>query len=122
MRVRLPLAIVLLAALAPGAGTSPLRADDDRRLPRLPLRTEGRWIVDAAGERFKLAGVNWYGAEEEDFVPAGLDKRPVADIALLIRELGFNSVRLPWSNELVGRNPVVADGVVAANPSLRGKH
>ena len=122
MRVRTALALLLLAALAPGAATSPARADDDRRLPRLPLRTEGRWIVDAAGERFKLAGVNWYGAEEDEFVVAGLDRRPLADVARLIRDLGFNSVRLPWSNELVEKNPVVPESAVAANPALRGKH
>jgi endoglucanase len=122
MRFRIALALLLLAALAFGAAATPARDADERRPPRLPLRTEGRWIVDSAGERFKLAGVNWYGAEEEEFVPAGLDKRPVGDIARLIRDLGFNSVRLPWSDELVARDPVVADGVVAANPALRGKH
>lgn len=90
-------------------------------LPALPLHTEGRWILDAKGERFKFAAVNWYGAEEMDYVPAGLELADIRAIALRIRELGFNAVRLPWSNEMVELNPVVADAVVAANPDLKGK-
>src|SRR5579871_2467233 len=67
-------------------------------LPALPLATSSRWIVDATGARFKLVSVNWYGAESADFVVGGLDRAPVAAIAARIRALGFNSVRLPWSN------------------------
>ena len=89
-------------------------------LPRLPLRTNGRWIVDSHGDRFKIAGVNWYGAEELDFVVGGLDVAPVRDIAHRVRELGFNTVRIPWSNELVETNPVIASATVAANPELAG--
>ena len=89
-------------------------------LPALPLQTSSRWIVDANGKRFKLASVNWYGAEEEDFVVGGLDFEDVHAIARMIRGLGFNSVRLPFSNELVESNPVVADARLAANSSLQG--
>ncbi|MGO8993498.1 MAG: glycoside hydrolase family 5 protein [Polyangiaceae bacterium] len=90
-------------------------------LPALPLQATSRWIVDANGKRFKLASVNWYGAEEEDFVVAGLDFQDVHAIARMIRTLGFNSVRLPFSNQLVESNPVVADARLAANPSLQGE-
>jgi endoglucanase len=91
-------------------------------LPALPLRTSGRWIVDAKGKRFKLAAVNWYGAEEMDYVVAGLDKAPLAQIAHMIRTMGFNSVRLPWSNEMAELDPVVADAGLSDNPQLQGKH
>jgi endoglucanase len=87
-------------------------------LPPLPLRTQGRWIVDADGTRFKLAAVNWYGAEEEDFVVAGLDRIDLDLLAASIREMGFNAVRLPWSNELVERNPKVDAARLSANPQL----
>ena len=91
-------------------------------LPPLPLKTTGRWIVDASGARFKLAGVNWYGAEERDHVVAGLEYRPVDQIARQIAALGFNVVRLPWSNELVEDDPVIDDRNLTANPQLKGKH
>jgi endoglucanase len=91
-------------------------------LPPLPLRTDGRWIVDATGKRFKLTSVNWYGAEEKDYVVAGLDKAKLADVANAVRALGFNSVRIPWSNEMYETNPVVNPARVAANPELAGNH
>ena len=90
--------------------------------PAFPLHTQGRWILDHNNQRVKLAGVNWYGAEEKDFVAAGLDLATVDDIAAQIKRLGFNSVRLPWSNELYESNPLVGDAVVAANPQLKGLH
>jgi endoglucanase len=87
-----------------------------------PLHTDGRWIVDASGHRVKLAGVNWSGAETTAFVVGGLDVRPLDDLAALIATGGFDSVRLPWSDQLVEENPVVQDRYVAANPQLRGAH
>src|SRR5581483_4003971 len=87
----------------------------------LPLHTEGRWIVDAAGTRVKLRSVNWYGAEEQDHVVAGLEIDTLQNIAHRIKSMGFNSVRLPWSNELYETNPIVPDYTVAANPDLKGK-
>ena len=87
----------------------------------LPLHTQGRTILDAQNERLRLAGFNWNGAEGPDFVPSGLDKQPVDAIARRIAELGFNSVRLVWSNELVRKNPLIAAERLNANPELFGK-
>jgi endoglucanase len=38
-----------------------------------------------------------------------------------VKSLGFNAIRLPYSNELVETNPVVTE-TIKANPALRGKH
>ncbi|KAL2184595.1 glycoside hydrolase family 5 protein [Thermothelomyces heterothallicus CBS 203.75] len=86
----------------------------------LPLRTRGRDVVDARGRRFKLASVNWYGASDELMVPGGLDVRHRREIARAVRRLGFNSVRLPYSDEMVATNPPVDARLVAANPELAG--
>jgi endoglucanase len=85
------------------------------------LHTNGSRIVDEAGNTVHLAAVNWYGAESADFVPMGLDRQPVDVIAEEIRKMGFNAVRLPWSNELVECNPIVNPGLVAANPQFYEK-
>ncbi|KAF4123964.1 endoglucanase [Geosmithia morbida] len=87
----------------------------------LPLRTQGRDIVDATGRRFRLASVNWYGASDERFVVGGLDVQHRDVIAQTIRRLGFNSVRLPYADELVTANPVVDPDAVSANPDLAGR-
>jgi endoglucanase len=90
-------------------------------LPALPLQTQSRWIVDANGHRFKLAGVSWYGAESPDLVPEGLDHNDARAIAHWVKTLGFNSVRIPWSLALVEHNPVIPSALLVANPSLQGK-
>lgn len=89
---------------------------------QLPLRTKGRSIVDANGRRFKLASVNWYGASDELFVVGGLNIQHRSVIADTIKRLGFNSVRLPYADELVKANPKVADRMLSANPDLIGMH
>ncbi|MGP3980347.1 glycoside hydrolase family 5 protein [Streptomyces sp. KR80] len=105
-----------------------------------PLSTRGRYIVDADGNRFKLKSGNWHGAsgtwtgsgdpddpannhagEKSDRIPLGLDRAPVSEILDGFRELGLNSIRLPFSNEMVHDQRPVADASVAANPALRGK-
>jgi endoglucanase len=111
-----------VADLAVDEGSrAPDLADPGRPLPALPLRAEGRWILDGKGQRIKLVAVNWYGAEERDYVVAGLDRAPLPELALRIRELGYNTVRLPWSNEMFERNPVIAEALVSKNPQLAGK-
>lgn len=87
----------------------------------LPLHTAHHWIVDAKGNRVKLAGVNWYGADNIEFSVGGLAYQPLAAIAHEVKAMGFNSVRIPWSNQLVETNPMVPDYALAANPALKGK-
>ncbi|WP_107374298.1 glycoside hydrolase family 5 protein [Streptomyces abyssalis] len=105
-----------------------------------PLSTRGRYIVDARGERFKLKSGNWHGAsgtwtgsgspddpadnhagEKSGRMPLGLDRAPMSEIIAGFRELGLNSVRLPFSNEMIHDERPVADASVAANPALKGK-
>lgn len=86
----------------------------------LPLSTRGRDVVDTTGRRFKLASVNWYGASDELFVPGGLDVQHRDVIAQTIRSLGFNSVRMPYADELVTLNPHVLPHLLTANPDLVG--
>ncbi|KAJ1331327.1 cellulase family glycosylhydrolase [Microdochium nivale] len=86
----------------------------------LPLSTSGRDVVDATGRRFKLSSVNWYGASDEIFVPAGLEVQHRSVIARTIRLLGFNSVRLPYADEMVIENPHILPHLLTANPDLVG--
>jgi endoglucanase len=87
-----------------------------------PLHTSGHDILDSAGHRVRLTSVNWYGFDQQDFVAGGLDHAPLATIVKEIAGLGVNSVRLPWANETLERNPKVADYAVKANPQFKGKH
>ncbi|KFY63315.1 hypothetical protein V496_04029 [Pseudogymnoascus sp. VKM F-4515 (FW-2607)] len=87
-------------------------------ITRTPLHTSGRHILDADHSPVKLASVNWYGGSDELFVPSGLDIQHRSVIAGTIRKLGFNSVRLPYSDEMVVTNPLIPPNLLAANPDL----
>jgi len=89
--------------------------------PAFPLHTSGAYLVDANGTRVRLNAVSWYGAESKDFVVAGLQTASLSSIVQVIHRQGFNTVRLPWSNELFESNPVVDNRKLTANPSLQGK-
>ena len=83
-----------------------------------PLRTAGRHIIDADGQRVKLASINWYGASDVWFVAGGLESRHRNDIAATIRSMGFNSVRFPYSDQMVIDNPIIPPEYIAANLDL----
>ncbi|MFB7294111.1 glycoside hydrolase family 5 protein [Actinacidiphila glaucinigra] len=123
---------------APIAPTAPATALAASWTP--PLSTRGRYVVDADGNRFKLRSGNWHGAsgtwngsgdpadpanhhagEDSGRTPLGLDRAPIADILSGFAELGVNSVRLPFSNEMIHDSVPVTDAAVAANPQLRGR-
>jgi endoglucanase len=88
---------------------------------RPPLHTASYDLLDAAGHRVRLTSVNWYGFDQKEFVAGGLDVAPLQTIIEQIRAIGANSVRLPWANETLEKNPVVPDYALKANPKFRGK-
>jgi len=90
--------------------------------PVLPLHTSGRFIVDSNGTRVHLNAFNWYGAESTDYVVEGLQAQPLNSIVATIKGMGFNAVRLLWSNQMVESNPVVGNYALTANTSLDGEH
>jgi endoglucanase len=85
-----------------------------------PLSTSGRFIVDAHGKRVRLAGVNWYGASENQGVPVGLDAVNRHTLAQLIASFGFNSVRLPFSAWMTEQTAPVPSQYLSANSDLEG--
>jgi endoglucanase len=83
--------------------------------------TFGTHILDDHNRPVRMSGVTWYGMETTRWVPAGLDFQRYTSIMDRVKLLGYLTIRLPFSNELVEHNSVVQSGV-AANPELRGKH
>src|ERR1700756_508522 len=90
-------------------------------VPQLPLHTSGYQIVDAQNVPVPLKSVNWYGFDQKEFVPGGLDHAQLETIIGMIKKMGFNSVRLPWANETLEKNPPIPDYAIKANPQLHGK-
>jgi endoglucanase len=93
-------------------------------LPSLPLTTNGRFIVSKSNtsSRVKLVSANWYGFEQSNYAPAGLQCQALSTIVANIKATGVNSVRLPWAVDSWNSNPIVPNVALAANPSLMGLH
>ncbi len=84
------------------------------------LHAEGNKIVDTNGNRVILTGINWFGLETESFAPHGLWARNWESILDQIQELGFNTIRLPYSNELFDTTSVPNSINYDLNPDLEG--
>ncbi len=83
--------------------------------------TRGVRIYDANNREVHINGLTWYGMETNYWVPAGLDYQSYQRIMLEVKSFGYNSIRLPFSNQLVEQNPIITQKV-AANPELVGMH
>ncbi|XP_030956814.1 glycosyl hydrolase 5 family protein-like [Quercus lobata] len=97
------------------------------------LHTDSRWIVNEAGQRVKLACVNWV-SHMDPMVAEGLNKQPLDAISKRIVSMGFNCVRFTWplylvtndslasltvrrSFQILGLSQCIA-GIQAKNPSI----
>jgi endoglucanase len=63
--------------------------------------TSGAQIYDANNQPVRIAGVNWYGFETTDLVAHGLTAQDYKVILQGIKNNGYNTVRLPFSNQMV---------------------
>ncbi|SEP49729.1 Aryl-phospho-beta-D-glucosidase BglC, GH1 family [Rhodospirillales bacterium URHD0017] len=63
--------------------------------------TSGNQIVDSAGHSVQIAGVNWFGFESSNLAPHGLWTRGYQDMMNQMKDLGFNTIRLPFSNDTI---------------------
>ena len=84
------------------------------------FHTRGNQIVDASGNGVKIAGVNWFGMESDRYAPHGLHARNYKDMMDQMEDLGFNTIRLPFSDQLFdsGSTPNGID--FGKNPDLAG--
>lgn len=83
------------------------------------LSTSGNQIVDSAGHSVQIAGVNWFGFENNDLAPHGLWTRNYKEMMDQMADLGFNTIRLPFSNDTL-HSTGTPNINYSANPDLRG--
>jgi endoglucanase len=95
-------------------------ADSEAHGPQGPLRTDGGDIVDAEGKKVVLTGVNWFGLETGTFAPHGLWKRNLDSMVDQMVDTGFNTLRLPYSNELFDAKSKPNGIDYKKNPELKG--
>lgn len=85
------------------------------------LSTKGRLIVEASGEAFRVAGVSWFGFETDTMVTHGLWRRNYREMAEQISSLGFNMVRIPFSQEMLQVGAQTKSIDFSRNPDLEGR-
>jgi endoglucanase len=73
-----------------------------------------------------MTGANWYGFETADHLAHGLWAQDYKSILNTIQALGYNVIRIPFSNEMVEENPVPTNFTTsvsgtAANAALVGQ-
>jgi aryl-phospho-beta-D-glucosidase BglC (GH1 family) len=112
--------LMVMASAGAGADLTALAARLLTGIPG-PLHTGGTQILNQLGTPVIPVGLNWYGFDQQDFVPGGLDLRSVLDILQSFKDLGYTVIRLPFSNQLVEQNPIVS-AHLTANPALQGLH
>ncbi|MFC7690195.1 cellulase family glycosylhydrolase [Paeniroseomonas aquatica] len=85
------------------------------------FHTEGNQIVDASGHPVEIAGVNWFGFETATAAPHGLFARSYTAMMDQMKALGFNTIRLPFSDQLLDPSRNAPGGIdYTLNPDLRG--
>jgi endoglucanase len=82
--------------------------------------TSGAQILDSQNQPVRIAGINWFGAETANFTPHGLWSRTYQSMLDQIKANGYNTIRLPYSNQLFdsGSTPTGID--FALNSDLQG--
>ncbi|WP_020577269.1 glycoside hydrolase family 5 protein [Actinopolymorpha alba] len=85
-----------------------------------PLRAQGGKLVDANGKQVTLTGVNWFGMETGTFSPHGLWARNWESMLDQIKSSGFNTIRVPYSNQLFDKSSAATGINLAKNPDLKG--
>ena len=88
--------------------------------------TSGNKILDSNGTEVRIAGVNWYGFETSNYLINGLWAQDYKTILNTIKSLGYNVIRIPFSNQMVESDPVPSNyttyaGGVPANTALVGQ-
>jgi len=84
------------------------------------LHTSGSQILDSTNRPVRIAGVNWFGMESDTFAPHGLWARSYQSMMDQMKAEGFNTIRLPYSNQAFdpGSTPNGID--FSKNPDLQG--
>ncbi len=65
------------------------------------LSASGNKLFDSTGKEVRLTGVNWFGFETSQYSPHGIWTRDTKSVLMQIKDLGFNTIRLPWCNDML---------------------
>ncbi|GAC1361411.1 MAG: hypothetical protein NVSMB3_09710 [Acidobacteriaceae bacterium] len=76
--------------------------------------TSGSLILDSNNQQVRIAGINWYGFETTRGVAGGLTSRDYKAILQTIKTQGYNTIRIPLSNQVV-ETPQIPSSISYSN-------
>ncbi|MAQ76296.1 MAG: hypothetical protein CL613_08200 [Aquimarina sp.] len=65
------------------------------------LSVSGNKLIDSRGQEVRLTGLNWFGFETSVYTVHGIWTRDTKSVLEQIKDLGFNTIRIPWCNEML---------------------
>ncbi len=84
------------------------------------FHTAGAQILDDQNRVVRLTGLSWFGMETSSYAPHGLWTRSLASMLDQIKSLGYNMIRIPYTNQMLVAG-AMPNGVDAQkNPDLQG--
>ena len=83
------------------------------------LSTNGNQIVDPAGNPVRITGISWFGFETNNGVLHGLWTRGYKSALDQIKTLGFNTLRIPFSNAMLKPGAKTNSINLQVNPDLK---
>lgn len=89
--------------------------------PQGYFHTNGSLIVDGNNAPVQFTGINWYGFETTSFAPHGLWARTLESLVAQVHDLGFNVLRIPYSNQMFDPESQSKDIDFKLNPGLVGR-
>ncbi|MGC9664964.1 cellulase family glycosylhydrolase [Planosporangium sp. 12N6] len=84
------------------------------------LSARGSQLVDAAGNPVRLTGINWFGMETDNKTFHGLWSRGYKDMLDQMASLGYNTLRVPFSNDALKPGATATSVDAVSNPDLVG--
>lgn len=82
--------------------------------------TSGTKILAPNGSQFIISGINWYGFETPDYAAHGLWSYDISTVLNLVKSYGYNTLRIPYSNQMWESDPVPQN--VVGCTSCVGRH
>lgn len=82
--------------------------------------TNGKQLLDANNQPVRMTGVNWFGLETANYTPHGLWARGYKDMLDQMKSLKYNTIRLPFANQLFDQGSTPNSIRFDLNPDLQG--
>jgi endoglucanase len=108
--------LTLVAALVAASGPAQASAAQSSTVGAGYWHTSGNQIIDSDGNPVRIAGINWYGFETPDEIAHGLWVQDYRTIIDDIKALGYNTIRIPFSNQMV-ETPIVPQNLAFSGNS-----